>query len=323
MRIRGEIHSLKLSKPFGISRGQKTTADVLRVEVEKDGVVGRGEGVPYARYGDTAELALKQIQSLPAVFDRESLVDLLPRGSARNAIDCALWDLEANTLSTSVGSMLGMGELASLTMGYTVSLASTKDMIADAAEHSHSAIIKIKLGSEHDRDALLGIRKAAPNSRLIVDVNEGWDLATLKQMLPVLEDTAVELLEQPLPSELDGQLQNVASSVPLCADESNYPGRTAEELAKNFSVINFKLDKSGGLTSALREIEAAREAGLGIMVGCMVSSSLGIAPAFIAAQSADYSDLDGFLTVESDELPKMVVKEGMLSMPLGLWGLKS
>ena len=320
MKINGKIYSLKLTKPFGIARGRKTTAEVLRVEVEKDGLVGRGEGVPYARYGDSPGAALEQLNSLPRSFDRESLISLLPLGSARNAVDSALWDLEAKTLGRSVSSMLGLGSLNPLPMGYTISLAPPREMIEDAAGHSHSGIIKIKLGFEGDREALLGIRKAAPNSRLIVDVNEGWDLETLKQMLPVLEDSAVELLEQPLPSVDDLKLQDLNSSIPLCADESNYPGCRAEEVAKNFSFVNIKLDKSGGLTSALRDIDSARKAGLGVMVGCMVSSSLGIAPAFIAAQRADYSDLDGFLTVESGELPTMHVSDGTLRLPAGLWG---
>lgn len=320
MRIKGEIHSLKLTRPFGISRGLKTTADVLRVEVERDGLLGRGEGVPYARYGDSAALALEQLKSLPSSFDRETLIRILPRGSARNAVDAALWDLEAQASGQSVSSMLGIDPRATLPMGYTISLASLEGMIADAVEHNEAELIKIKLGSRHDKEALLGIRNAAPNARLIVDVNEGWDLSTFTAMLPVLEEASVELLEQPLPTELDGQLREVGCSIPLCADESNYPGRSIEDIASVFSFLNIKLDKSGGLTSALKELRAAREANLGVMVGCMVSSSLGIAPAFMAAQSADYSDLDGFLTVENDEVPTMAVHEGRLSLPRDLWG---
>lgn len=320
MKIRGEVHSLKLSKPFGISRGLKTNADVIRVEVERDGFVGRGEGVPYARYGDSAALALEQLKTLPSSFDRETLVGILPRGSARNAVDAALWDLEAQISGESVSSMLGFEPLAALPMGYTVSLASAPDMIADAAENSHAELIKIKLGSPHDKEALIGIRHAAPKARLIVDVNEGWDLEAFRAMLPVMAEAKVELLEQPLPAELDSRLEAADCSIPLCADESNYPGRPISDIAKNFDFLNIKLDKSGGLTSALAEMEAAREVGLGVMVGCMVSSSLGIAPAFIAAQGADYSDLDGFLTVETDESPAMVVKNGKLSLPRSLWG---
>lgn len=320
MKIKAEAHSLKLTKPFGISRGQKSSADVVRVEIQENGLVGRGEGVPYPRYGDTAEIALAQIESLPKYLERESLRDLLPRGSARNAVDAAFWDIEARASGQSVGSMLGLDPMASLPMGYTISLASAQQMIADALGHSQADLIKIKLGSSHDKEALLGIRKAAPNARLIVDVNEGWDLSAFKAMLPVLEETAIELLEQPLPAEMDEQLQEVDCSIPLCADESNYPGRPIEEVAEVFSFVNIKLDKSGGLTSALKEVRAAREANLGVMVGCMVSSSLGIAPAFIAAQHADYSDLDGFLTIANDEVPGMVVEDGRLSLPSGLWG---
>lgn len=320
MIIRREIRSFELTKPFGISRGQKTTADVVRVEIHKDGLVGRGEGVPYPRYGDTAEMALKQIESLPQEFERESLKSLLPRGSARNAVDAALWDIETKATGQSVSSILGLDPMASLPMGYTISLASAKDMIADAVEHSQAELIKIKLGSSHDKEALLGIRNAAPNARLIVDVNEGWDLSTFKAMLPVLEEAAVELLEQPLPTEMDEQLEELDCSIPLCADESNYPGRPIEDIARIFSFVNIKLDKSGGLTSALEEVTGARQANLGVMVGCMVSSSLGIAPAFIAAQNADYSDLDGFMTIANDEVPGMVVEDGRLSLPSGLWG---
>lgn len=319
MRVSSYLHSFKLSKPFGISRGEKTHAEVLRVEISEGGYLGRGEGVPYARYGDSSDLALRQIASLPESFDRESLLDLLPPGSARNAVDAALWDLEANQTGKSIAAIAGMAALSPLPMGYTISLASKEAMIADAREHSEQELIKIKLGSEHDREALFGIRSAAPNARLIVDVNEGWNLSTLKMMLPVLEEVGVELLEQPMSAESDFQLGEITTAIPICADESNHPGRDIADLASNYSFVNVKLDKAGGLTAAIEQIERAREVGIGVMVGCMVSSSLGIAPAFIAAQLADYSDLDGFLTIEDDEQPRMLVSSGKLSLPTGLW----
>jgi len=308
-----------LSRPFGISRGQKTVAEVLEVVVHQDNASGRGEGVPYKRYGDSIELALAQIKALPDSFSREDLIELLPAGSARNALDLALWDLERKKSGLSIWSAAEIGTRRPLSLGYTISLSNTVEMIQDAKDHSSSHLMKVKLGGDDDRAAILGIREAAADATLIVDVNEGWDLEQLKSMIPVLLDCGVELLEQPLPAELDYLLEGIEIPIALCADESFYPDCAIGSLSAAFGCVNVKLDKSGGLTKALQDIALARDAGLKVMVGCMVSSSLAIAPAFVAAQLADYWDLDGFLSLGVDRSPAMRVEQGGISLPAGLW----
>lgn len=308
-----------LSKPFGISRGQKTAAEVLEIVVQDGNDIGRGEGVPYKRYEDSIELALSQLETLPNSFSRADLIDLLPAGSARNALDLALWDLECKKSGMSIWSAAEIGAHRPLSLGYTVSLSSTVAMVQDAKDHSSSHLLKVKLGGDDDRAAILGIREAAPNATLIVDVNEGWNLEQLKTMIPVLVDCGVELLEQPLPAALDEQLTGIEVPILLCADESYYPDCSIRSLSAAFGCVNVKLDKSGGLTKALQDIALARDAGLKVMVGCMVSSSLAIAPAFVAAQLADYWDLDGFLSLSEDRSPAMRVEQGAISLSAGLW----
>lgn len=308
-----------LSRPFGISRGQKTAAEVLEVVVRDGSDSGRGEGVPYKRYGDSIELALSQLERLPDSFSRADVLDLLPAGSARNALDLALWDLECKKSGLSIWSAAEIGTHRPLSLGYTISLSSTAAMIQDSIDHSSSLLLKVKLGGDDDRAAILGIREAAPNATLIVDVNEGWDPEQLKTMIPVLLECGVELLEQPLPAKLDEQLASIEVPILLCADESFYPDCSIQNLSPAFGCVNVKLDKSGGLTKAMQDMELAREFGLKVMVGCMVSSSLAIAPAFAAAQLADYWDLDGFLSLSEDRSPAMRVEHGEISLPAGLW----
>ena len=308
-----------LSKPFGISRGQKTAAEVLQVVIQDGSNSGRGEGVPYKRYGDSIELALSHLEMLPNRFSRADLLDLLPAGSARNALDLALWDLECKKSGLSIWSAAEIGAHRPLSLGYTISLSSTVEMIQDAKDHNSSHLIKVKLGGDDDRAAILAIREAAPDATLIVDVNEGWNPEQLRTMIPVLVDCGVELLEQPLPAELDHLLEGIEIPMALCADESFYPDCAIRSVYAAFDCLNVKLDKSGGLTKALQDTALARDAGLKVMVGCMVSSSLAIAPAFVAAQLADYWDLDGFLSLSEDRSPAMRVENGDINLPAGLW----
>ena len=319
MKVSASAVEFDLTKPFGISRGQKTTANVLQAEISQGAFSGRGEGVPYQRYADTSDLAITQIRELPAEFSRQDLRYLLPAGSARNALDAALWELECKTSGQSIWSAVGLHAHRALSLGYTVSLRDTAEMIQDAQRNSRYELIKIKLGGPDDKAVMRGIKEVAPHSRLIVDVNEGWSLEELDLMVPVLVDCGVELLEQPLPAELDAELKNMSIPIPLCADESFHPNSKIWDLSLAFDCVNIKLDKSGGLTTAIQDLAAAREAGLKVMVGCMVSSSLAIAPAFILAQQADYWDLDGFLSIATDRSPSMRVENGAVDLPVGLW----
>ena len=314
------VCSLPLTVAFGISRGTKTSAELLRVSVKARGKTGHGEAVPYARYGESPQTSLEEIIGLPKSYDRASLLELLPAGSARNAVDAALWDLESKISGKAVWELAGLGEPKPLPMGYTVSLKSTSEMVSDANKHSDVGLLKIKLGGEDDANVVREIRKVAPSSRLIVDANEGWTLEQFSQMIETLITAEIELVEQPVASQFDAELAGMACPIPLCADESFLPGSIPSDLGPAYSYVNIKLDKSGGLTKALQDLQSARELGLGVMVGCMVGSSLAIAPASLLAQLADYSDLDGFLSLAEDHEHSMLVKDGFISAPHKLWG---
>lgn len=320
VQITSQAKTFALSRPFGISRGSKTAAEVVEVSLTVDGVTARGEAVPYGRYGESSDSCLEQIAGLPQQFDRLELLRLLPAGAARNAVDLALWDLEAKRSGKPVWQLAGLPEPEPIPFGYTISLKTPDEMAADARAHNDKELLKIKLGADGDEQALMGIREAAPSSKLLVDVNEGWSLEKLQRMVPILRSCRVEVLEQPVPARLNAELGKLDIDIRLCADESNQGGSSLAELAEVFDLVNVKLDKTGGLTAALKQISEARDSGLGIMVGCMVSSSLGIAPAFQLAKLADYTDLDGFIVIDSDRESPMRVRGGMLSAPAELWG---
>ena len=320
MYLSTNLEILRLSRPFGISRGVKTSAEVLRVQISESNALGIGEAVPYARYGDSSDKALSQVATLPDAFSRDDLIELLPAGSARNAVDAALLDLEAKLAGQPAWKVLGLAAPQPVPMCYTISLQQTDTMIAEAKRCADLPVLKVKLGGQDDQAAILGIAEAAPDSKIIVDVNEGWDIETLKRMIPYLVEAGVELLEQPVPADQDDQLALLDCPIPLCADESISPGMKISEVSPAYSFVNLKLDKSGGLTHALDELSQARDLGFGIMVGCMVGSSLAMAPAFLLAQQADYVDLDGFLHIAQDTEPGLRFESGLLSAPEGLWG---
>lgn len=319
MKVAAQSVEFGLARPFRISRGLKTTAQVIEVEVSDGTHVGRGEGVPYRRYGDSVQAAVVQAAGLAENFSRLDLLTILPPGSARNAVDLALWELECAQKGLTIWEATGITSPKPLSLGYTVSLSNAKEMIQDAKRHSSNSLLKVKLGGDDDRAALLGIREAAPSASLIVDVNEGWSPEELERMAPVLIECDIDLLEQPIPAELDHLLEKLDLPISICADESFAPGKRVSELSPGFNCVNVKLDKSGGLTAAMRDVEDARAAGLKVMIGCMVSSSLAIAPAFVAAQTADYWDLDGFLSLTQDRTPQMRVDSGNMTLPPGLW----
>ena len=320
MEIKAKQLSFELQKPFGISRGEKTRAEVIEVTLTDGEHIGFGEAVPYGRYGDSIQNALSAIATFAGPVTHESIANSLPPGAARNALDLALWDWDAKASGVPVWEGLGITDPKPIVFGSTIPLQSTERMISDAIEKSDESVIKVKLGGLDDMTAIQGIRQAAPESKLIIDVNEGWTPDQLAEYLPTLESLNISLLEQPLSQEDDKQLQKISTSIPFCADESLYPGVDIESLRDKYQFINLKLDKSGGLYSLMKELSRARALGFGVMVGCMVSSSLGIVPAFYAAQMADYVDLDGFTHLANDREAGLMLSDGYLHSDKTSWG---
>jgi L-alanine-DL-glutamate epimerase-like enolase superfamily enzyme len=314
-----------LSRPFRISRGIKTSADVIRVTLRQGDVVGRGEGVPYPRYGESIDSALAAIESVrPAVeggVSREALQNLLSPGAGRNAIDCAMWDLEARLSGVDVAVTLGQPQPAPIASALTISLDTAAAMGETAARVSKAPLIKVKVDAVDPIAQIRAVRAAAPHPALIVDPNESWDEALLRGIEPVLVAARVALLEQPVPAGADEWLEDYSSPVPICADESFHTAADLASVARRYGVVNIKLDKTGGLTAALQAARGARAAGLGLMTGCMVSSSLSIAPAFHIASQSDFVDLDGPLWLVDDWSGGVRDEEGTLVPPdPGFWG---
>lgn len=319
------IESLPLKRPFRISRGVKTVAEVVTVELRQLGSIGRGEAVPYARYGETSGSVLAQIAAVSPALEagatRDDLARLLPPGAARNAIDCALWDLEAGLEGHGVGSIIGWGDPGPVETALTVSLDTPANMAAAAAALSGAGLIKVKVDASDPFAAIRAVRSAAPGARLIVDPNESWDMAILERIQPLLEELAVAFVEQPLPAGEDACLEGFRPGVPVCADESCHTADDLEMLKTRYGMVNIKLDKTGGLTAAIELLAAARALDLGVMVGCMVSSSLSIAPALHLAARADFADLDGPIWLVADRAGGVVLREHLLWPPAsGFWG---
>ncbi|MYG50876.1 MAG: dipeptide epimerase [Rhodospirillaceae bacterium] len=310
-----------LARAFAISRGAKTEARVLTVCVEADGVRGYGECVPYPRYGETAASVTAEIEALPLPLDRARLQDLLPAGAARNAVDCALWDLEAKTAGRRVWEIAGLPEPGPVVTAYTLSLDEPREMAAAAARNAHRPLLKVKLGGAGDRERLEAVRSGAPEARIVVDANEGWSAETFGELMPFLARLGVEMVEQPLPAGADGPLRGMDRLLPVCADESCHDRASLGGLAGKYDMVNIKLDKTGGLTEALALKRAARAQGYGVMVGCMVGSSLAMAPAVLVAQDADVTDLDGPLLLAEDRaVPLRYDEAGVHPPAAGLWG---
>ena len=314
-----------LSRPFRISRGVKTDADVIDVTVRHGDAVGRGEGVPYARYGESIASALAAIAAIcPQIeggADRAAVLNLLPPGAARNAVDCALWDLEARLGGVDVAAMIGGVAPAPVASALTISLDGPAAMGEAAARIATAPLLKVKVDAIDPLAQIRAVRAAAPTAALIVDPNESWDEALLKAMQPMLVEARVALLEQPVPAGADAWLEGFSSAVPICADESFHVADDLAVVARRYDVVNIKLDKTGGLTAALDAARAARAAGLGLMTGCMVSSSLSIAPALHLAMGSDFVDLDGPLWLVDDWAGGVKDEHGMLVPPdRGFWG---
>jgi L-alanine-DL-glutamate epimerase-like enolase superfamily enzyme len=310
---------------FVISRGAKTQAEVIVAQISDGAATGRGECTPYGRYGETCASVLDQIEGaraeVEAGLDRAGLQTLLPPGAARNSLDCALWDLEAKRAGRPAWALADLARLDPVKTAYTLSLAAPEVMAEQARTHARRPVLKLKIGGADDLDRVKAVREAAPRARLIVDANEGLDFDTLKHLAPELNRLGVMLVEQPLKAGEDQALEGYDSPVPLCADESLHTRADLAACARRYACINVKLDKAGGLTEALALTREARQMGLQIMVGCMVATSLAMAPALILAQGAPFVDLDGPLLLAQDRAPGLVYQGSMIEPPpAALWG---
>jgi L-Ala-D/L-Glu epimerase len=322
LAIEAAVESWPIAGSFVISRGAKREATVVVAQVSDGKVVGRGECVPYARYGETVEGVRDAILALRGqLSDRASLLRQMPAGAARNALDCALWDYEAKRSGKSVAALAGLAAPRPLTTAYTIGLDTAEAMAAKAAFAARTMpLLKLKLGGGGDEARLRRVRAACPATRLIADANEAWTPELLPSLMAVAAETGVELIEQPLPAGADTALAG-PRAVPVCADESVHDRASLEALAGRYDAVNIKLDKAGGLTEALAFVTQARARGLKIMVGCMVATSLSMAPALLLAQGADWVDLDGPLLLARDRAPALRY-DGALVHPSTpqLWG---
>lgn len=310
-----------LAQVFTIARGSRTEAQVLTVEVTRGGLTGWGECVPYARYGESLESVTAEIEALPADITRAELQEALPAGAARNALDCALWDLEAKAAGKRFWELAGLPAPGPEITAYTLSLDTPEAMRAQAAENAFRPLLKIKLGTPDDMPRLEAVRSGAPDSRIIVDANEGWSAEVYADLAPHLVRLGVALVEQPLPAGEDGALIGMARPVPVCADESCHDRASLPALKGKYDVVNIKLDKTGGLTEALELRKAAQAEGYDIMVGCMVGSSLAMAPATLLAQGAVVTDLDGPLLLAQDRDNALTFDDKGVHPPVAaLWG---
>ena len=311
----------RLAEVFTISRGSRTEAQVLTVHLEQDGMTGRGECVPYARYGETLDSVAGQIDALPETLHRRMLNEIMPAGAGRNAVDCALWDLEAKTAGKPVWDLARLPAPGPVITAFTLSLDTPDNMQAAAARNAHRPLLKIKLGTADDMARLEAVRRGAPDARIIVDANEGWSAEVYSDLAPHLIRLGVALVEQPLPADQDEMLAEIARPLPVCADEAAHDRASLPSLAGKYDVVNIKLDKTGGLTEALLMQEAAIAAGFDVMVGCMVGSSLAMAPATLIAQNAIITDLDGpLLLAEDRDEPLIYDQNGVHPPKAALWG---
>jgi L-alanine-DL-glutamate epimerase-like enolase superfamily enzyme len=314
-----------LRSPFRISRGVKVAADVVSVELGQAGCVGRGESVPYGRYGESVASVMEEIEALRAALcagmGRDELLTRLHAGAARNALDAALWDLESRLSHVPVWKQLARPPHSPLVTALTISIDTPQEMEKAAARIADARLIKIKVGADDPVGRIEAVRRAAPAAKLIVDANEGWTIDILREVQPALERASVSLLEQPLPADADDALLGFSSRIPLCADEACHTTSDLPSLLNRYQAVNIKLDKAGGLTEAWGLLRDARARGFGVMVGCMICSSLGIAPALELASEADFVDLDGPLWLERDRPGGVTLRDGLLMPPsAGFWG---
>ncbi len=319
MKIDVRQDVFRLAEVFTISRGSRTEAKVLTVKVEQDGVTGWGECVPYARYDETMDSVADQVRGFSGTW--ADLNDALPAGAARNALDCALWDHRCKTEGKRIWEVLDLPAPQPCITAFTLSLDTPENMQKSAAKHAHRPLLKIKLGTPDDMARLEAVRAGAPKSTIIVDANEGWTAEVYSDLAPHLLRLGVSMVEQPMPAGQDGMLAEIERPLPVCADESCHDRASLPDLKGKYDMVNIKLDKTGGLTEALALNTAARAQGYAVMVGCMVGSSLAMAPATIVAQGAEVVDLDGpLLLAEDRDTPLMFDEAGVHGPHADLWG---
>lgn len=318
--------TLPLHTPFRIARGAKTAAEVVTVAIAEDGMTGRGECVPYPRYGESVESTIAAIEAMRFTIEqgwgRHELLHLMPAGAARNAIDCALWDLELQLAGSDIAAALDLERpLSPIATAMTISLDTPDRMARAAAALADAPLVKVKVDRSDPAALLRAVRAAAPAPRMIVDPNESWTMSEVRALQELMADLRIDLLEQPLPADADGDLAGFRSAIPIAADESVHVAADLDTLPDGYAVVNIKLDKAGGLTAALDLARAARQRGLDVMTGCMVCSSLSIAPAWAIAAGSAFADLDGPLWLAEDRAGGVSVANGLLSPPRsGFWG---
>jgi len=321
MKIDVSQHSFPLKSAFRISRGSKTTADVVTVKLTRNGVQGWGECVPYPRYGETVESVTEQLQSVPPHITRADLIETLPAGAARNALDCAIWDVKAKETNRRVWQLANLPKPKPVQTAFTLSLGTVENMTRAATQNAHRPIFKLKVGTPDDLDRLVAVRNAAPDAKLVIDANEGWTIDDYQLLIDHLVDMNIALIEQPFPAGQDACLSNLDRPIPICADESVHTSEDLPALVGKYDCLNIKLDKSGGLTTAIDLKAKAQAMGFDIMVGCMVGTSLAMAPALLLASDATLVDLDGPLLLTKDrDTPISYDARGMHPAPSELWG---
>ena len=322
LRLSCRSERFALKEPFVISRGTKTHADVIVVEVaDEAGHVGRGEAVPYARYAESIAKTLEAIGTYAGPLEREALRRAMPAGAARNAIDCALFDLAAKAKGTRAHRLAGIEDPAGVETAFTLSLDTAEAMAAAALRVPRLKLLKVKLGGIGDAERLAAVRAARPDVRLIADANEAWNEADLEPLMAAAMAARVDVVEQPLPAGADGALARIERRVPVCADESAHTTADLSQLMDRYDAVNIKLDKTGGLTEALDMLREARRLGLEVMVGSMVATSLAAAPALILAGQARWVDLDGPLLIAQDRAHGLEIRDGWITPASPeLWG---
>ena len=325
MKFKAEIRSFALQSPFRIATAEFTHTDALIVTVEDGAFIGRGEAEGVFYTGETAETILAQTEAVISAhgdgLDRLSLQDILPPGGARNAIDCALWDLEAKRSGRSIWSLTEVSPRPLATV-FTIGIEPEPEAMAERARAARAyPVLKLKLNADRPVERVQLIRQAHPDARMVVDVNEGWDFEMLKAYAPALAKLGIDMIEQPLPRGEDAALEGYRAPVPLCADESCLHRGELDQAKSRYQMINIKLDKTGGLTEALALAHAAKKAELGVMVGNMMGSSLAMAPSFVVGCLSDFVDIDGPLLLREDWTPSLTYQTGMVEPPTpDLWG---
>lgn len=315
-----------LHAPFRISRGVKTAAEVVTVTIGQHGMTGRGEGVPYPRYGESVASAIAAIETMRGALEqglgRQELLDRMPVSAARNAVDCALWDLELQLAGSDLATALDLDRPPRpIVTAMTISLDTPENMARAAVALADAPLLKVKVDRSDPATLLAAVRAAAPKPKMIVDPNESWTIEEVRGLQGLMTDLRIDLLEQPLPADADGPLIGFRSAIPIAADESVHVADDLDALPDGYGVVNIKLDKTGGLTGALALADAARARGLGVMTGCMICSSLSIAPAWAIAAHSAFADLDGPLWLAEDRAGGVSGAVGMLSPPQpGFWG---